>query len=264
VDATFTPFTVTGDTEPGFVSDEYDYDINYRVTTSNHDPLETLYVPGSWEDRDSGAVEQGTFRIPNDFVLPDASVGNTPNNPTIIRNVTTNQYRCFNGTARPTAGGALWGYKDDTTPRTHGGSGLIGGEVWQSELDAGVIPHAIAINVWGEKYLSSAGTGFVAPATKADSEYDNAAHEDYYGGNVAALVMGTRVGIPSDVTAVSLGVTSPAAVAVFNAFQNYGGFIVDNTKIDAISINCDEDAAVTLLAVESELAAIYQALEIVS
>jgi hypothetical protein len=127
-----------------------------------------------------------------------------------------------------------------------------------------VIPHALALNIWGEKYLSSAGVGFVAPANKADTEYDNPAHEDYYGGNVAALVMGTKLGIPPDVTAASLGITSPAAVAVFNAFQTYGAFIVDNTRIDAISINCDADAAVTLEAVQSQLAAIYQALEIVS
>lgn len=179
-------------------------------------------------------------------------------------NQTSGTALCANGTCRPVAGGPLWCYKDDEDPRTHGGSGLIGGEVWQSELDAGVIHHAIAVNVWGEKYLSSAGTGFTAPATKADSEYDNSEHGDYYGGNVAALVMGTRLGIPSDVTAASLSVTSPAAVAVFNAFKTYGGYIVDNTKYDAIAINCDEDAAVTLLAIESELEAIYQALEIVS
>jgi hypothetical protein len=266
--ATYTSFQITSavgnDTSPGFHAANYDYDINYSVTATNADALETLYVPGSWEDRDSGNVDQGTIHVPNDFVLPDASVGDTPNNPCIILNSDTQTYTCLNGTARPTAGGSIWGYKDDTNPRTHGGSGLIGGEVLQSELNSGTIPHAIAINVWGAKYLSSAETGFVSPAIKADNDYDDPEHGDYYGGNVSALVMGTRLAIPRNTTAASLGVTSATGLKVYRALVDFGAIIVDNTKFDAVAINCDADAAVTLEAVESELSAMYAALRIVS
>lgn len=261
--ATLTPFQVSGDLSPGFHAGTYYSDINYEVTATNSDPSRTLYVPDTWDDRDSGTTPQGTIHVPASFVLPDASPGDTPNNPTIILNTDTYAATFLNACARPSGTGNIWGYQS-TPNMTHNGSGLIGGQVKQTELDAGLVAHAIGINVWGETYLSNDGTGYVSPATKADSNFDVVDDANYYGGNLTTLKMGTRLAIPSSVSAASLGVTTPAALTVYRALVDYGAYIVDNTAWDAVSLQTDANAATTLNALSTEILALFGAMRIVS
>lgn len=262
---TFQSFQVTGDSQPGFhITDvnNYHVDICYQVGTNNFDPVRSVYEPLQWDNRDGGTNLLTTTRVPDNFVLPDAEPGNTPNNPLTILNVQTKEVFCLNGAARPTIGGPIWGYILNPIA-THGGSGILGGEVTASEIDAGLINHALAINVWGEKYLSNTGGGFVSPAVKADTGYDDSESSNYYGGNVANLKMGSRVGIPPSVTAASLGVTSTIGITVFNALKKYGAYIVDNTSWDAIAINATTKATPFLNSIKSEQASMFGALQIV-
>lgn len=158
-------------------------------------PVIDIYVPGSWSDRDSGKVWQARTNFPTDFVLPDATSTDMPNNPTIIYNAGNSSALLLNAATRPVSGGPLWGYIS-STPCTHGDSGLTGGYVSLTELNNASIPHAIGINVWGKRYLSQYGSGFVFPADRADSGYSDPNSPDYYGGNTPSLRMGSRLAIP--------------------------------------------------------------------
>jgi hypothetical protein len=261
--ATYTTISLSAYTGTGLRAAANEYDLNYTVLATNTDPVRNLYVPGSFNDRDSGTTLQGTCNVPASFVLPDASVGTTPNNPTIIRNTDTGRVTYLNACARPSSTGNIWGYQS-TPDRTHGGSGLIGGEILQAELTAGYIPHAIAINVWGKDVLSSTGTGFTAPATKADTNYNVGADANFYGGSMPSLVMGSRLAIPPTVSAASIGVTSATGLIVYKALVEYGAFIVDNTAQNTVAWAADAAAAVTLAVSDAELTAMRYALKVVS
>lgn len=86
-------------------------------------------------------------------------------------------------------------------------AGLITGP----EIDAGRIDHALAVML-GYGLLSN--TAWRAPATAPDN-----------GGHSGPIEMGTRLGIPPG-TPRPAGL-SPLGVAVFDALQTYGAFVVD-------------------------------------
>lgn len=261
--ATYTPFRVTGDTSTGFSATFLGMDYNYYVEATNADPVRNLYVPTSFSDRATGTTLQGTLHVPASFTLPDASVGNTPNNPTILHNTDTGACTYLNACARPSGTGNIWGYQS-SPDRTHGGSGTSGGEITATELTNGRINHALGVNVWGQRYLSSNGAGYVSPATKADTNYNVPGDSNYYGGNLTTIKMGTRLAIPSSVSAASLGVTSTAGVAVYNALVEFGAYIVDNTAFDSIAFQADATAGVTLSALSAEMRALFSAMQLVS
>lgn len=266
--ATYTPFQVAMDTQPGFhVDDSWAYltDVNYRVLTNNSDPVRTIYTPGSWGNRASGTVPNGTTHLPDDFVLPDADEENTPNNPLIILNTDTGTAVYLNGSARPTAGGPIYGYQASIlgVPKnsTHGGSYIAGGELTYGMLNSGNINHAIAGNVWGRKYLSPTGGGFVPPAARADTGYDDPESGNRYEGNIENLKMGSRLAIPPGVSAVSLGVTSAHGLALFAALKKYGFYIVDNSAWNVLYTNGTPDVVTPLANIKSELAVMYATLQ---
>lgn len=269
-DATFQSFQVAGDSSPGIHTAgdlwRVTQDINYQILTSNSDPVRTIYEPGAWDNRDSGTNPIGSTHIPDSFTLADASPGDTPNNPTTILNRDSGVAVYLNACARPSSGGSVWGYiatiSSVPIASTHGGAYLAGGEVTLRELET-VIPHAIAINIWAAKYLSNTGGGFVAPARHADTGYDDPFSGNYYGGNITTIKMGSRFGIPAGVSAGSLGVSSVHGLALYTAFRTYGAYVVDNTGWDAIAINCTPDANSALSAIQSEIAAIFGALQLV-
>jgi hypothetical protein len=280
-DATFSTFQVTGDSSPGFyVSDDSDLagglaeawratvDVNYQVVSQDLDPTENVYEPGSFDDRDSGTTLLTTFKIPNDFILPDVTPPETPNNPTIIVNADTSTALYLNAACRPSLGGDIWGYIASIggvpVPSTHGGSYIAGGEITLSELNS-TINHALAINVWAAKYLSNDGTGFVAPALAADFGYDDPMSFNYYGGNDIRLKMGTWVGIPPGVTAASLGLTTVYGERLLAALKTHGGRIVDNTAWDSVAINATPDCLAILgtWAVQQDVIRLFSAMQLV-
>ncbi|MDF5724117.1 MAG: hypothetical protein PUP91_27355 [Rhizonema sp. PD37] len=107
----------------------------------------------------------------------------------------------------------------------------IGGSIRPGELiNDDPIHHALKIDISG-KWLyynpSSPTPGHRWPAPLADAS----ASTQYQGSN-PALVMGSLVAIPPNVTDQSLGLTSIAGQKIFQAMQDYGAYIVDNSGWD--------------------------------
>jgi len=260
--ATFTSFKASSDSSPGFHAGYIFADVNYEVLSSNSNPIVNILLPGSWTNRASGTTLLGRTNLPTSFVVPDATSSDMPNNPTIIYNSSTSAATYLNGMARPSAGGPIWGYIG-SRPSTHGGSGLAGGELTLAELNNNNVNHALAIDVWGQKYLSSSNGGFVYPAYKADDGYNSPSSGNYYGGSISNLKMGSRLAIPAGVTADQLGITSSQGRALFKAMQTYGAIVVDNSAWDCLYINATPDTQNTIAAIKPDIAKLFAALKIV-
>lgn len=261
--AVYKPVKVNRDAVPGLHALYFRLDRNYRVRVNNVLPVVNIYRPGSWHDRDSGRILLGKTHLPNDFVLPDATSTDTPNNPTIVYNFSNQHALLLNAATRPVRGGALWAYISSPKPCTHAGSGLTGGYVTLTELNNGSIPHALGINVWGRKYLSQYSAGFVFPADRADTGYKDPNSINYYGGNLPELRMGSHLAIPRTITQSQLGITSKEGVALFKAMQMYGVYIVDNSAWDALYLQSTSDAQSLLMQRQVEIFKLFSALQIV-
>jgi hypothetical protein len=247
----------------GFSATHYQTDVNYFVVVDNNTPKTTLYVPSNWTDRDGSEpgstkpVWQMEIRLPDDFVIPDVSVAFSPNNPTAVYNKDTGEFLDLNGVARPVAGGPIYAYRGNGT---HAGSGMSFGEITQAELEAGKIPHALAITVEAAKFLSFAnGTGFTPPATKADA-YANA---QTYGGKDPKVMMGSRLAMPRHLKAEDLGITSRDGKNIFRALRQYGAYIVDDSGWDSLGLSTDTGAANRVEKIVPELQKMYQNLALV-
>lgn len=261
--ASYTPFKTANDPSSGFHAAHIRMDLNYQVAVSYAMPTVDIYQAGSWVNRSSGTVMGGRTPLPSNFVLPDTNGVDTPNNPTIILNTDNKTAVYLNAAARPSSGGPIWGYISGDKQATHGGSGIIGGELTLQELKNNRINHALAINVWGRKYLSKLNGGFVPPAVKADSTYLDSSTGDYYGGSIANLKMGSRVAIPPTVSAQSLNIQSAEGLALYNALKTYGAYIVDNSAWDALYINTTPDVEPVLMNRQDEISRLFGAMQIV-
>ncbi len=110
--------------------------------------------------------------------------------------------------------------------KAYGGSAFAGTiRVW--EVQAGVIPHALAVAI-GRSQLGPTG-GYIWPAT-AD---DNATYTGH-------CPMGTLAAIPPSVNLSGLGLTT-GGLMLATAMQNYGVYVTDSAGADLIVV---EDAAV--------------------
>jgi len=211
----------------------------YKVKVS--DPVRMVYAPGAWgPGRCTGTRPQGTLRVPNHLIVPDATETRTPNNPSAFLLPDGETLVQLNPLARCTRGGNVYGWRTpniniygDGLRGGHGGSGLssIGGSIRLGELTRKKpIRHALKINIWARKYLyySSSIPGYRWPADRADSY----ATQEYKGTN-PKLVMGTLLAIPPNVTTASLGLKTRPGRKLFHALQNYGGYVVDDTAWNA-------------------------------
>jgi hypothetical protein len=89
--------------------------------------------------------------------------------------------------------------------------------VLKSELDAGDVPHALAVG-WPK---GSIGSGYVAPASSSDG-----------GAGSGGLPMGTRLQLDPSLTDAqlkSMGI-SDYYLPVAHAMQKYGAYIADSTS----------------------------------
>ena len=120
----------------------------------------------------------------------------------------------------------------------HGGSGMssLGGTIRVGELvPNGVIHHALKLNLYGNKYLAynDDGTpGYRWPAVKADSYAQKS-----YGGVVPELEMGALLALKPDFDLNSLN-TEPGRI-IAQAFQDYGGYVVDDTAWDVYALETE-------------------------
>lgn len=226
-------------------------DTDWFIATKNSDPTVATYMPGAWgQGRCNGTTPQQQaqwhpeagqpLNVPYDLVIADAGPGYTPNSSSAFLKPDGTTLVSFNVTARCQAGGPLYGnwfgeqdIYGDGIDGGHGGSGMssIGGSIRPGELiNDTPIRHALKIDVWGRwlHYDSSSSTpGRRWPARLADSS----ASSQYQGSN-PALVMGSLLAIPPNVTAESLGLTTKAGKKIFHAMQDYGAYVVDTSGWD--------------------------------
>jgi hypothetical protein len=91
----------------------------------------------------------------------------------------------------------------------------LGGLIRRSDLDAGVIPHALAIALPG----SLLKRGFVPPARAEDGD----SATSYTG----SIPMGSRLALPASTTTQGL---TPGGVLLADTLKNRGGFVVDRSS----------------------------------
>ena len=127
----------------------------------------------------------------------------------------------------------------------HGGGGNsgIGGCVRAWEWDAmglATYPqHALSMNLHGLRFLSNALSGYRWPAFKADTGYNDPAHQNYYGrtgvsdgegGTYDGMRMGTLLCLPSGYDRT--WITDPKAFALSRSLEYYGAYVCDVTTSD--------------------------------
>jgi hypothetical protein len=227
-----------------------DYDLLFKIPAGS--PLRPLYDPGSWTKRCSGTktYEKLSIPIPDELIVPDAINTvlkyYTPNNAAALLQPDGKTIIQLEPMARCVQAGPVYGYhwpRKDLDLYSQGiagghlGSGLssIGGTIRKGELISNQpIRHVLKLELW-EKYLNynpaSPTPGYRWPADRTDG-----AASSIYKGNNAQIVMGTLFAIPPNITANSLGLTTPAGKKLFKALQDYGGYQVDTTGIDGYAI----------------------------
>ena len=155
-------------------------DEEYWLVTDTSMPLRPFYTNATFgPGRCETATYQFDIRIPDGFVVGDASFGNTPNAVAAILLPDGRTIEQMNPISRCEAGGPLVaGWRAATVdiygPGTlggHGGSHLssIGGSLRLGELTGSTpIRHALKVNLYGHRFLSQAQNGYRWPATAAD------------------------------------------------------------------------------------------------
>lgn len=240
-------------------------DPNNIVWSRNTDPVRDVIYPGSFNDRSPGSVQAPMdIRVPDDLSIPDVLPPNTPNEPGVIYNPETGITWCLNTMCR-----VIPSYIDRINAYLnclHAGAGINAPPIFTDELEAGVIPHALAINLPGG-YLywnTGASKGYLWPATNDDS----GANATTYLGTQPTLALGSRLAIPPDVTAESIGVTSRDGLAVFNAAKTYGCIVSDTISMrydwHTFSFGVEKPLEGRLNAVHYEMSAIGRVLKIVT
>ena len=233
-------------------------EVNYFYTLSADDPLRPVYAPGNWGPGRSTGTQYRNIALPiaDDLLVPDATDKDTPNNAAAFLLPDGRTLIQLNPLTRDRVGGTITGWRSaaedlygDGIEGGQGGSGLssLGGTLRQGELIGDEpIRHALKVNLFGQKYFSysqpsegtSGGQGFRWPATRAD-DY---ASLSTYGGSVPELAMGSLLAIPPEITSESLGLQTEPGRKLFDAFQDYGAYVADNTNWDAHAIAVEQSA----------------------
>ena len=231
----------------GFGNDE---EIILKATVN--DPLVDVYdinVGGDWDQRCLANEKIGQLHFPTNKTYQDpAGSGDTPNYSGAILQPDGKLYH-FNAIA--TCGNnkiAVYQKNYDEQDRLrnnrllnglgiqggHGGSNLsgIGGSIRLGELTSSEpIKHALKLNVYANRFLSQQDGGYVWPADNADGYY----LEGYFGTN-PNVKMGSLLTLKESDTLNSLGITNPVVAKFFQAIQDYGIYITDDTYWDHYDI----------------------------
>ena len=134
----------------------------------------------------------------------------------------------------------------------HGGSFLssIGGTLRVGELSAGLIPHALKLELYGHDFYWSGLRGppdcYTWPAIACDG-YGNSSGWNGYNGLLPWVRPGALVAVPSSLAgALAARMVTPPARTILQALVSYGAYLVDDTAGDSLAI-CAEPAAIVEL-----------------
>jgi hypothetical protein len=239
--AVYVPANIKAPSQAGMTSDE---DIIVMRPTA---PLTKVYQNSAeWSQRDRCPPDEPRkllfeAPIPTDYVWGDKRPG-TPNAGTAILLADGRTAKQTQPFARCSPGGPatskyvfpdadLWG---DGIPGAHGGSGMssLGGALRMGELkkSAGPIRHALKVNLDAAFNLVKCGAAkdcFRWPALRADAYA--VGHYGSKASTVSALKMGALLALPASLDLASLGLETEPAKRIAWTFQNYGGYVVDDT-----------------------------------
>jgi hypothetical protein len=219
-------------------------DEEYFFQLKDKYPKRAVYAPGAWgEGRCTGKKYMDIdIPIPDNLIVPDATKKpfRTPNNASAFLMPDGRTLVQLSPLARCEKEGSVygWRYKNidiygEGIGGAHFGSGLssIGGSIRKGELtNDKPIRHALKVVIWADKYLfyDDKIRGYRWPADRADSYA-----AENYGGNNHSLVQGSLLAIPPETTKESLKLQTPAGKKLFDALQNYGAYVVDDSAGDA-------------------------------
>jgi hypothetical protein len=263
-------------------------DWTHLVRVPAGSPQRPIMRPGSWTNRCSGNLRNpfgaadDTLPIPDSFIVPDAAPPITPNNIATFLLPDGRSLVNMGGLARCTPGGPVYGYMSsnpqvdygdlygDGTYGGHGASFLsnLGGAIRPGELSNDEpIRHALDIVTWGRfLYRGAAPSGCRTwPAIACDIYWQDPSR-GYLGTN-SNLRMGSLLAIPPGVTAEQLGLTTRTGRKVFQALQDYGGYVTEDSYWNAHYLTVDKAAQGTFTwgaAETSELNRIMAALHVVT
>src|SRR5436189_283622 len=228
-------------------------DVDVLVLTPNAPSTPVYYNGDAWNGGSRCSAQGGVLfsaPIPTNVVVRGAGSGNpdgtTPNYATAI--LAADGHTLIQGQpmARCTAGGTatiMWSQQNEDLLGTgnsgaHGGSMLssIGGTIRLGELvPGGAIRHALKVNLnGGDDYYYGNTGGFRWPATTADSGASGA-----YRGSVPALRMGSLLALPPSIDVNAMGLETDAAKIVAHAFQDYGGYTVDDAAWSVYALSTE-------------------------
>ena len=238
-------------------------DTNYLFKVPAGAPEQPVYQNPDWSDRCKGTLAQPrwvgnprkTMPIGDDMIVPISGSNNAaaflmPDGKTLVQ---------MNPLCRNQAGGPVYGellndldIKGQGVEGGHGGSSMssIGGTIRKGELlRDGPIHHALKITLYARDYIAynDDGTrGYRWPALRADGY----ANSSTYAGKTPALEMGALLALKPNLTAEGLGLKTPIAKKMFQALQDYGAYLVDDSYCSCHNITAEQG-------VEAELKAKY-------
>ncbi len=134
-------------------------------------------------------------------------------------------------------------FSGDGIAGSHGGSGMsgIGGTIRMGELlpDTPPIQHALKLDLWGKYnlYWDEETDGYRWPAFKSDG-----CTPDCYQGQVKACRMGSLLALKPDIDIEHWGLETIPGKKIAHAFQDYGGYVVDDAAQDVFTL-CTEEGS---------------------
>jgi hypothetical protein len=253
----------------------------YLLQTDESDPEQEIFRTGAWRDRCSG-TEQSEHRLhlPDGWQpQPVGPTGPTPNNPGVFLLPDRRTLLSLGAMGRCDVEGPLFGQwpgpdkhltdlYGDGRSGAHGASKLsqIGGALRPGELTGEEpIRHALDLLIWSE-HLYWGGTKESTYRWPA-FDSDDYAGPDRYRGRDPELVMGSLVAIPPWMEPDDVGVRSDVGRLIFQALQDYGAYITDDSAWDATYIGVDSEAIGTFPwggAERRDMANMVQALHVVT
>lgn len=222
-------------------------DENHIILLKSTDPSREVHQNnGNWS---SGRCTSSGFlrdlNFPNNYVVPDAGGGSTPNNNFAF--IAANGRTVWNGNvlARCSSTGRVycrsWTFNKSQGIYKNGienaqGQGAsqmsaLGGTIRKGELTgSGPIRHALKFTMWADEFCYwSSSNKYRWPATSADGY---ASDSGRYRGTNPKLTMGALLALKPDLSKSSLNLETEVGEKIFHALQDYGGYIVEDSAWD--------------------------------
>ncbi len=253
---------------------------SYLMQTSADDPLRPIVRTGGWRDRCSGTERSGrSLHLPDGWMPRPVTDRATPNNPGVFLQPDGRTLYNLGAMGRCSATSPLYAQwpadeqhitdlYGDGRFGAHGASKLsqLGGAIRPGELTGDdPIRHALDLLVWSEHLYwgGSRPSSYRWPASGSDSY----AGPERYRGTNPALRMGSLLALPPEVTPEQLSIDTEVGRKLFEALQDYGAYITDDSAWNATYLGVDSTAIGTFPwgdAERDDMAAMVAALHVVA